>query len=278
MQILYGLPVVEYIKSDLRKKLSFLDFKPKLAILNISISDQSDIYVRNKQRFGQEVGFGCDLYNLSSDSTNQEIIDFVSKLNKDSSVNGIIVQLPIPNHLDKDLIINSILPTKDVDGLTEENKKLLYSGKKSVVPATARAILSILDFYKIDVVGKNISVFGRSDLVGKPTACLLSQRGGLVSVISSQTKNPKEISLSADIIISAVGKVNLIDKSYIGNKKPIVIDVGINKIEKDDGSFGLCGDVCFDLVKDFVSAITPVPKGVGPVTVASVFENLVDIC
>ncbi len=273
MNILSGLEVREFIKEKLKKVLLQIPFKPKLSIVLVSNREDSVLYVKNKQKFGQEIGVEVEVIKLDENISENDLISEIQKLNEDSGVNGIVVQLPLPDGINKEKVLNAVSVLKDVDGLTKENQEMLYWSKKAILPATARAVLSILDFYKIEVKDKKVVVFGKSSLVGKPTAFCLSKMGAEVFVIDSKTENPKSISQNADIIVVAIGKPFYIDKSFIGKNNPVVIDVGINKTE-----FGLCGDVFFDDVKDFVSFITPVPKGVGPVTVVSLFQNLLDLC
>lgn len=273
MKILSGLEVRDFIKEKLKISISALSFKPKLSIILVSDRQDSVLYVKNKEKFGQEIGVLVDVIKLNDDVSENLLLSEIEKLNKDDSVNGIIVQLPLPDHLNKEKILNKISILKDVDGLTFENQEKLYKNKSSVFPATARAIVSILNFYNIQVENKKVVIFGKSNLVGKPTSFYLKKLKADVSVIDSKTENPEKISRLADIIIVAIGKPLYINKFFIGNNKPVVIDVGINKIGDR-----LCGDVDFEEVKDMVSSITPVPKGVGPVTVASVFENLSDLC
>lgn len=273
MNILSGLDVRDSIKEKLKKEFLKISFKPKLSIILVSNREDSVLYVKNKQKFGQEISVEVEVVNLDENISEDNLVLEIEKLNKDLSVKGVIVQLPLPDRINKERVLNTISILKDVDGLTTENQNMLYLDKKAILPATAKAILSIFDFYKIQLKNKKVAVFGKSFLVGKPIAFCLSKMGAEVSIVDSKTSNPKDISKNSDIIISAIGKPLYIDKSFIGNNKPIVIDVGINKTES-----GLCGDVFFDDVKDLVSGITPVPKGVGPVTVACIFENLLDLC
>ena len=273
MNILSGLEVRDFIKEKLKKQFSQIGFKPKLSILLVSSRSDSVLYVKNKQKFGEDIGVLVEVINFREDVSESVLISEIDRLNRDVSVNAIIVQLPLPGHIDKENVLNRIDISKDVDGLTVANQNNLYSNKPAILPATARAVISIFNFYKIEIKNKNIAIFGKSSLVGKPTAFYLQKLGASISVIDSKTEDPQKLSKKADIIVVAIGKPLYINSSFIGNNKPVIVDVGINQKNS-----ALCGDVDFEDVKSLVSAITPVPKGVGPVTVASIFENLLEIC
>jgi methylenetetrahydrofolate dehydrogenase (NADP+)/methenyltetrahydrofolate cyclohydrolase len=277
-EILLGTVVRDKIKIELKEKVSKLSFKPILCIIQVGDREDSTIYINQKKKFGEEIGVDVSIKKFSSDISELDLKAEIETLNKDSSVGGIIVQLPLPVHISKNVIEN-IDQNKDVDGLTLRNQENLYQGKNgAILPATARAVINILDFYKISISGKKIAVLGRSELVGKPTAFVLQIRGGLVSVIHSQTENPKEITKNADIIVVAIGKPNMIDGSFLGDNKPVIIDVGIHRVQIADSiETKIVGDVDFSSVENLVSFITPVPKGVGPVTVCSLFQNLLDV-
>ena len=239
-----------------------------LAIISIGNDDASNVYIKQKQKIADFLNVKINIYKYEN-TTDEEILELIDKLNNDNNTNGIIVQLPIPSYLDKYLILNSINPSKDVDGLTSINYGKLLQGLDTLIPCTPKAIIDILDYYNIDVNGKNVLVIGRSNLVGKPIATLLTNRDATVTIAHSKTSNLKELCLKSDIIISAVGKVNLITE-YMVNNNVCIIDVGINYDENNK----LCGDVDFNNVKDKCSYITPVPGGVGPMTVYELFNNL----
>src|SRR3989344_8915352 len=215
--------------------------------------------------------------------TESELIAEIKKLNEDNSVHGIILQLPIPANLDKQKIIDAVSLSKDVDGLTSENKRMFESGEKeAIVPATARGVLSLLKNYGISIQGKKITVIGRSALVGAPIATLLRREGALVTICHSQSADVPAKSRSAGILVVAVGKPGFVTKDFVSPWQ-VVIDVGINsvtgeKLEDEIPKRKLVGDVDFESVKAIVRAISPVPGGVGPMTVLSLFENLLDIC
>jgi methylenetetrahydrofolate dehydrogenase (NADP+)/methenyltetrahydrofolate cyclohydrolase len=221
----------------------------------------STAYIEQKKKFGTKIGAAVDHIKFAADASFDEIREKISSLNADKGIHGIIIQLPLPSHLDKLELIALISPDKDVDGLTKDSK---------FIPATARGILALLDFYKITVKGKKIAMLGRSMLVGAPTARLLTSHGAHVTICHSQTANEEEITKASDIIIVAIGKAELIDEKYIGTNHPVIVDVGINSL-----AGRLVGDVSFKKIEALVSAISPVPGGVGPMTVLSLFENLV---
>lgn len=267
VQILEGKIVREEIAERLKQEIKGFSPKPTLVIVQIGDNEESNVYIRQKRIFAGKIGAVVRHIKFNTDKLQEQIISEIKNLNADESVHGIIVQLPLPQGLDENEIIKAILPSKDVDGLTSSTK---------FMSATALGILNLLDYYKINPSGKNIVVMGRSKLVGKPTADALLNRGARVTVVHSQTKNIKDVTKQADIIIVAVGKPKLVDASYVRTGQ-VIIDVGINVFSRDDeGKKILCGDVNFDEVKDIVSAISPVPGGVGLMTVCALFENLIE--
>jgi len=271
MVLLSGKEVQEDIKRKLKEEIENLVVIPKLVIVQVGHNEQSEIYIRNKKKLGEELGIVVEHKKFSESTKEEELIQEVEKGNKDQLVGGIIIQLPVPKNLDLFKILNSIKPEKDVDGLGVNQTGLLYGGNdKAIIPATARGIMSLLDFYKIDLESKNVVIIGRSNLVGRPVAQMCLNRDATVTICHSHTKNLKEITQKADILIVACGIPKFINDEHI-NSSQVVVDVGINKA---DGK--ICGDVDFDKVKDIVYAITPVPGGVGPLTVVSLFQNLLD--
>ena len=289
-KILDGRLVRDRIAKKLKKQISRLRSKPKLVIIQVGDLAESNTYIRQKILFGEKIGCLVDHQKLDEKISQQELQTTISELNYDPSVTGIIIQMPIPKHLDKDEIIETINPKKDVDGLTSTNLKLLWENRTSgFIPATTKGILELLEFYKIPVSGKKVVVIGRSFLVGKPTALALLNQNATVTICHRETKNLKLETRNADILVVAVGKLNLITKDYV-RKNQVVIDVGINVIsdkqqvisnkldkpETEPVNRKLVGDVDFESVKTVVAAISPVPGGVGPLTVASLFENLLD--
>ncbi len=316
MKILDGKIVRDKIMLELKEKIS--DFKtvpdyasrPNLAIIKIGDNPDSDIYVRNKINFAKKIGVNAyvvDLLprsDLSTDLrsdlgnliTQEMLLAGIEKLNKDEDVHGIIVQSPLPNPLDWFEAVEMVAPEKDVDGLCSINvKKLLANDKTGIVPATARGVLSLLNYYKIPVKDKKVVVMGRSALVGQPIANLMINNGATVTVVHSQTLEPEKITREADILIVAIGKPEYVGAEFV-KEGQVIIDVGISTVsgslnrprhQNDTPSLSnegvsskpavtVVGDVDFDSVLPIVSAISPVPGGVGPMTVASLFQNLVE--
>lgn len=261
LKILDGKIIRDEIIIKLKNKIESFDSKPTLAIIQIGNLEESNKYIKAKKSFSEKIGAEVRHIQFADTISQDEIIVEIQRLNQDQTVSGIILQLPIPNNLNSLEIIEAIDPRKDVDGLTLLTK---------FIPATAKGILNLIDYYKIELKDKKVVIMGRSKLVGQPTAKALSSRGVEVSVVHSKTENPKETTRTADILIVAIGKAGLVDETYVSSGQ-IVIDVGINM-----QSGKLVGDVDFEKVKNIVSAITPVPGGVGPLTVASLFENLVE--
>ncbi len=254
-----------------------LSMRPTLALIQIGDNKESNIYIEQKKRFAQAIDARVEHVKFKEDAAIADVEASIRSLNARADIHGIIIQLPLPARFDKNALIELIDPKKDVDGLTNESKRLLDMGTPYMIPATAKGIMKLLEFYKIDVRGKKAVVFGRSRLVGGPTASLLSARGADVSVISSQTVDPRAVSKQADIVIVAIGKPRLIDASYI---KPgsVIIDVGINSLPESQLSPSgstVSGDIDFDSISPLVKAISPVPGGVGPMTVLSLFDNLI---
>jgi len=261
MLILDGKKARDFYAEKLAAKIRTLGFSPCLAIIQVGDNASSTAYIEQKKKFGAKIGADVIHMKFPTNISFDELKKEISALNVDKNTHGIIVQLPLPEHIDKISLINLISPNKDVDGLTQNTK---------FIPATALGVKSLLDFYKIEVKDKEIAVLGRSMLVGTPTAKLLESFGAYVAVCHSKTENTREITKNSDIIVIAVGKARLIDETYIGKNRPVVVDIGLSK---HDGR--LSGDVDFEKVNTLVSAITPVPGGVGPMTVLSLFENLV---
>ena len=280
-KILNGKIVRDKIAEKLKKEIKELNGSVELAVIQIGDRVDSSAYIEQKKKFGEMVGAKVVHLRFEETVKESEIISEIVRLNEDILVNGIILQLPIPKHLSSTNIIGKIDPKKDVDGLTAENvKKLIQNDSSGMIPATARGIISLLNFYKISVVGKKVVIVGRSLLVGKPTAMALLNRNATVTICHSKTKNIEEITKLAEIVIMAVGKPEFFGKKYF-KKGQVIVDVGINmktgkKLNEEIPNTKFVGDVNFDEVKGIVKAISPVPCGVGPMTVASLFENLLD--
>ncbi|MDP3996503.1 MAG: bifunctional 5,10-methylenetetrahydrofolate dehydrogenase/5,10-methenyltetrahydrofolate cyclohydrolase [bacterium] len=282
--ILDGKKVREGKTAILRKTIADLGGDLTLAILQVGHSEASDAYISQKKNFAEKVGVKVSHHVFPDNVEEREITDIVNDLNRRQEVHGIIVQLPIPERLDKEKILNTIDARKDIDGLGDINfKKLSLKDKSGHVPATARGILELLSFYGVGISGKKVAVLGRSKLVGAPVARLLENEGAIVSVCHSKTENVPEITKQSDIIVVAIGKPRFVGEGFFRNDKTqTVVDVGITavteegaeKLEEEIPKRTLVGDVDFERVKDMVFAISPVPGGVGPMTVLCLFENL----
>ncbi|MGL4589805.1 MAG: bifunctional 5,10-methylenetetrahydrofolate dehydrogenase/5,10-methenyltetrahydrofolate cyclohydrolase [Mycoplasmatales bacterium] len=258
------------LKDKQQVKIATLSQKPKLVIIQVGDNDASNRYVNHKLKYGEAIGATVEIRKYDSSLTEvalrQEIID----LNRTEDVNGILVQLPLPNHLNEQVVIETIDPQKDVDGFHPYNLGKLLIGLDTIIPCTVAGVHQLLSEYEVELTGKHICMIGRSNIVGKPLANLLVNYGATVTICNSKTSDLQRITQKADIIISAIGQPKFFTKEYFGTNMPVVIDVGMNLDE--DGK--LCGDVDFNEVQGLCSKITPVPGGVGPMTVSFVFENL----
>lgn len=241
-----------------------------LAVILIGDDLASSIYVNNKKIACETVGIKFRLYHLPSTVLEKEVVDLIRKLNQDDNVTGIILQSPIPKNLDYDLCCQNIASKKDIDGFTKDNIYNLYLRKKGLLPCTVKGILKLLEHYNIPLSGSNVLIVGRGNIVGKPLSLALSNKDATVTLCHSKTKNLKMHAKNADIIISAVGKPGLISADMV-NENACVIDVGISRVNGK-----IVGDVMFDEVKDKCLYITPVPGGVGPMTVAMIIDNLIE--
>ena len=277
MKILDGKKVRDFIAKGIILELKKLEIKPKLVIIQIGNDERSSVYVKQKKIFGERLGFLVEYIQFDKKISENELLMRIELFNRDSFVNGIIVQFPLPKNIDSTRIVESIDAQKDVDGLNSKNLRFLLDGKSAVdssnhykgfIPATTKGILSLLDFYKIPIERKKVVIVGRSLLVGRPTALAFLNRNATVTICHSKTKELSKEIKNADIIVVAIGKPNFLKRNMV-KKGQIVIDVGITKV-KDT----LIGDVDFKNVSKIVRAITPVPGGVGPMTVISLFENL----
>lgn len=262
-----SLKIKDELKLKTKEYVDIYNITPKLVIIMVGNNPASQIYVRNKIKSATYCGINAELIKLEENITNEELIDVVEKLNIDNSVHGIIVQLPLPKHMNEAMIINTVKAEKDVDGFGIINKGKLFSGIKCLVSATPSGIMKLFEEYNIDLTGKNAVVIGRSNIVGKPMSMLLLNANATVTITHSKTKNLSEITKNADIIVAAVGKANFVTSDMV-KEGAIIIDVGINRI--DDKIYG---DVDFENVKEKASYITPVPGGVGPLTIVSLLEN-----
>ena len=270
-QIIDGKKISQEIKDELRDKVADLKSQGKdicLAVIQVGNDPASSVYVGNKKK--AYIGIESLSYELAEETTQQELLDLIEKLNADSKVNGILVQLPLPKHIDEEKVIQAIAPEKDVDGFNEKNVGALCVGSKGYVSCTPLGIIQLLKRSGIEIAGKHCVVIGRSNIVGKPMSLLLLRENGTVTVCHSRTKDIREITKQADILVVAIGKPEFVDESYVKDGA-VVIDVGIHRDENNK----LCGDVDFEKVAPHTSAITPVPGGVGPMTIAMLMYNCV---
>ena len=260
--------VRERTAKEIQEFISETGAVPGLAVIQVGNNPASTVYVRNKHKACLEVGITSYQIELPEQTTEQELLSRIDELNADPAVSGILVQLPLPAHIDEQKVIERISPIKDVDAFHPENVGRIMIGNYSFLPCTPAGVMELLDYYNIDVSGKRCVVVGRSNIVGKPMAHLLMEKNGTVTVCHSRTRDLAKITAEADIIVVAIGRPDYLRGDMV---KPgaVVIDVGINR--KDDGK--LTGDVCFDEVAEKASAITPVPGGVGPMTITMLLKN-----
>ena len=273
-QIIDGKMISKQIKDELKAQVESLKLDGKeicLAVIQVGNDPASTVYVGNKKKACEYIGIKSLAYELPEETTEEELLELIDKLNKDDSVNGILVQLPVPKQINDERIINAISPLKDVDGFSPASVGALSIGQKGFLSCTPAGIIQLLKRSNIDIEGKECVVVGRSNIVGKPMAMLLLRENATVTVCHSRTKNLKEVCKRADILVAAVGKPKMIDASYVKDGA-VVIDVGIHRNENGK----LCGDVDFDSVEPICSAITPVPGGVGPMTIAMLMNNCVE--
>ncbi len=272
-EIISGKVVSAAKREEIKNKVSRLKEMGQevgLAVIIVGNNSASRVYVNNKKKACEEVGINSYEYALPEETTEAELTALVEKLNKDSSVNGILCQLPLPAHIDEKAVINTIVPQKDVDAFHPENVGHIMIGDFTFLPCTPAGIMEMLAFYGIGVNGKKCVVIGRSNIVGKPMAMLLLKENGTVEICHSQTENLKAETLSADILVAAVGKANFVTADMV-KEGAVVIDVGMNR----NAEGKLCGDVDFENVQHKASFITPVPGGVGPMTITMLLENTV---
>ena len=270
--ILDGKNLRDKIFENLKQRLNNMSEKPTLAVILVGDDPASQIYVKNKKKTAENLGINSIVINYPSDIPENVLLDKIKELNNDNKITAILVQLPLPKHIDKFKIIDAIAPEKDVDGLTPYNSGKLFSGEEPYVyPCTPKGILLLLDEYNIELEGKHVVVIGRSNLVGKPVAQMLLNRNATVTMCHSHTKNLSDITKTADIVVSAVGK-NIIGEKML-KSDCVVVDVGIFK----DNNGKICGDVDFASASKIAAYISPVPGGVGPMTIASLMLNTVEL-
>ncbi len=256
------------IKENLKKEVENLNPKPSLVVIQVGEDPASNIYVNSKAKLAREIGYEFEHAKFDENVTEDELIKKIEEINASDKINGVIVQLPIPAHLNATKIINKINPIKDIDGLTEINAGKLLTSKASLVSCTPKGIITLLKAYNVDFVGKHVVIVGRSNLVGKPLIGLCLNENATVTVCHSKTKDLAKYTKKADILIVAIGKAKFITADYV-RRGTVVVDVGINRI---DGK--LYGDVDYENVYKKAKLITPVPGGVGPMTTISLMENV----
>src|SRR5210317_398701 len=268
MQIIDGKQISEELKSAIALEVSGLNSKPGLAVILVGDNAASKVYVNNKEKGCQEVGFNSVKINRDENTSEKELLQLIQDLNNDETIDGILVQLPLPNHIDTKKVIEAIDPIKDVDGFNEENMGRLLQNNPTLRPCTPRGVMTLLEKSNINPSGLDAVVIGASNIVGRPMAIELLNAGATVTICHSKTQDLPGKVKSADIVVAAVGIPRFVQADWL-KKGSIVIDVGINRLETGE----LVGDVDFDEAKDVVNAITPVPGGVGPMTIVTLLEN-----
>lgn len=275
MRVLDGKVVSEHrrkkISEDVRQLKKDRGLQPSLAVILVGEDPASHVYVRNKAKACQDVGMRSVEYKLSANTTADSLKKLIVELNIHKEIHGILVQLPLPNHLNSDEILQWIEPIKDPDALTVENMGLCWKGTPRVTPCTPSGVMAILEYYGIEVVGKEAVVVGRSNIVGKPMAQLLQMADATVTICHSKTPNLKKYTSAADIVVAAAGRPRFLGRDDF-KRDSVVIDVGIHRTEQN-GKAQLCGDVRFEELQGWVAAATPVPGGVGPMTITMLLEN-----
>jgi methylenetetrahydrofolate dehydrogenase (NADP+)/methenyltetrahydrofolate cyclohydrolase len=276
--ILDGKSLANIERERIADEVSGLGFKPGLAVILVGDDPASAIYVRSKERASEKAGFKSSVIRMQDDTSRQELIAQIRKLNGDKSIHGILVQLPLPKHINEEEVINSISPLKDVDCFHPENFGRLFAGNQIVEPCTPKGIMRLLEYYKIEIKGRNALIIGRSNIVGKPIAMLLMQKHATITIAHSRTADIPLLARNSDIIVSAIGKAGFVTGDMV-KEGASVIDVGINRIDdpQSEKGYRVVGDVDFDTVSMKAGAITPVPGGVGPMTIAMLLQNTLEL-
>lgn len=275
VMLIDGRHVASVLRQDIKEEVTALKDKgiiPGLAVVIVGEDPASQSYVKNKQKTCEKLGMYSEKYELPAATSQEDLLTLVDKLNKDSKIHGILVQMPLPKHMDEKAVIDAIRPEKDVDGFHPINVGKLSIGSDCLKPCTPYGVIKLLDHYKIDVEGKHAVILGRSNIVGKPVSMMLLQKNATVTICHSRTKDLKSELLKADILVVAIGKAHFVTMDMV-KEGAVVIDVGINR-----GETGLVGDVDFDNVSQVASAITPVPGGVGPMTITMLMNNTLEAC
>ncbi len=266
-----SVKIKDQLKEEVLKIKDEYQRLPKLAVILVGDNQASQVYVRNKERGCAYIGIESLKITHDASFSEAELLKEIEQLNQDDTVDGILVQLPLPKHINEDKVLEAIDPSKDVDGFHPQNVAKLFLGQKSLVPCTPKGMMVLLDEINYDLTGKEVVVVGRSNIVGKPVALLCLQKNATVTIAHSRTKNLKEVCKRADVLIAAVGRPKMINSEYV-KEDAVVLDVGINRDENNK----LCGDVDFEDVKDLVHAITPVPGGIGPMTITMLLQNTLE--
>ena len=269
--ILDGKKLRDELLVQYKEKIKEEKLNITLAIILVGNNEASKLYIKNKEKYCTEVGIKVDKYLLDEDISEKVLINLIKDLNEDKKVTGIILQSPVPDGIDFDKCSGMILPSKDVDGFSKDNVYNLYLNKKSILPCTVKGIIKLLEYYNIEINGKNVAIIGRGNIVGKPLAMALENRNATVSLLHSKTKDLKMFTKDADIVVVACGIPKLLKKDMI-KECSVVIDVGISRV---DGK--IVGDIDFDNIKDIATFVTPNPGGVGPMTVAMIIDNLIEM-
>jgi methylenetetrahydrofolate dehydrogenase (NADP+)/methenyltetrahydrofolate cyclohydrolase len=271
--VIDGKFVSQELRTQMKDRIANLKLKgikPGLAVIVVGDNPASQVYVRNKIRACESIGVHSTVKRLSADTSEQSVLEELSRLNNDASINGILVQLPLPNHIDENKILETIRPKKDVDGFHKVNVGAMVTGNANFYPCTPHGVMKLLDFYNIPIEGQHAVVVGRSNIVGKPMALMLLERGATVSICNSKTPDLSIFTRQADIVVAAVGRINVLNGGMI-KEGAAIIDVGINRLP--DGS--LAGDVDYASVQRVAGFVTPVPGGVGPMTITMLLENTI---
>ncbi len=268
MKILDGKKIKQEILDELKEEVSKLKNKPHLVVIQVGNNEASNVYIKQKAKMCEYIGYDYTHLKFPEDITEECLLSKIDELNKDKSVTGILVQMPVPDHIDTSKVQNAVSEYKDVDGLSDINAGKLFHNKDALFSCTPYGVMELLRRYNIKLEGMNAVVVGRSNLVGKPMGTMLTNAGATVTICHSKTKDLKKHTLKADLLVVTVGKPKLVTKDMV-RKGAIVIDVGISRLAE-----GLCGDVDFENVKEKAKYITPVPGGVGPMTVAMLAKNV----
>lgn len=274
MHLLNGKELAQKLQQEMTQEVTELKEKglqPGLAVILVGEDPASQVYVRNKERAANNIGMYSVVYRLPETTSEADLIAKIEELNHDDKVHGILVQLPLPKHINEDLVLDTIDPAKDVDGFHPMNLGNLFAGKPTMIPCTPAGIMELIKLSGLDLAGKNAVIIGRSNIVGKPIAHLLLQANATVTICHSKTKDLPKVAKQADVLVVAIGRANFVTADFV-KEGAVVIDVGINRDENNK----LTGDVKFDEVAPLTSFITPVPGGVGPMTITMLMRQTID--